>query len=306
MFATHGRTLGALVATALALSACGDSVGSDTARLSIMLTDAPGDLAEAWVEIEQIYLQGEGGRIVLRDQSTGLIDLLTLQNDVAGLVQDAVVPAGSYSELRFVLGDAYIRTVDGAVHATQGAALPAGTTADGKLNCPSCAQSGLKVKLPGGAVSLDDESTILVVDFDVSQSFGHQAGRSGQWVMHPVLHATEFSVGGTISGTVTLAEGVTLPATCGGAAVGLAHFVPRALIGADTVASGAVDASGAYKIRFLAPATYTLAHAPAITFEDGSTLGFTATATPASVTVTSGATATADYTITAATCTPKA
>jgi hypothetical protein len=300
MFGTRSRILSSLVAGAVFLGAC-DSTGSDNTRLTIKLTDAPGDLAEAWVEIEQIYLQGSGGRVVLRDNSTGMIDLLTLKNDVVDLVADAVVPAGTYSELRFVIGDAYIRTAGGMVYAKQGTSLPAGVTAGGTLHCPSCAQSGFKVKFSDDGITLDDDAQVVLVDFDVSQTFGRQAGQSGRWVMHPVLTGADFSTTGTVAGTVSLAEGVTLP-PCGGDAVSLAHFVPRAIVGTDTVASGSVDANGAFRIRYLTPGSYTLGHAPSLTFDNGQSLAFTATATPASVTIASGAASAANYSITAATC----
>jgi hypothetical protein len=303
MFGNRGRILGSLLAGTLALGACdGGSTGSQTPRLSIKLTDAPGDLTEAWVDVQQVYLQGGNGKVVLRGQSTGLINLLTLKDDVASLVTDATVPAGTYSELRFVIGDAYVKTRAGTVYATQGAALPAGVTSSGTLNCPSCSQSGLKVKLPDGGVTLANESRVLAVDFDVSQSFGHPAGQSGQWVMHPVLRATDFTASGGISGTVALAQGVALPAACGGSPVAITQFVPRALVGTDTAASGAVDAGGAYHMRYVAPGTYTLGYAPSLVLANGQTLSFTATAQPASVTVASGGSATANYSITAATC----
>jgi hypothetical protein len=286
-----------------ALAACdGGSTSSHSPRLSVRLTDAPGDLSEAWVEIESISLVGSGGQMVLRSESTGLINLLTLKNSVADLVQAAVVPAGTYSELRFVIGDAYIRTKTGAVFATSGATLPAGTTASGTLRCPSCAQSGLKVKLPGGSLTLEDSTKIVMVDFDVSESFGHEAGGSGQWVMHPVLHATDFAVAGSIAGTVALATGVSLPATCGGSAVSLTQFVPKAIVGADTVASGSVESTGAYRIRYVAPGSYTMGQAPPLTFANGDSLIFASTATPPTVTVASGATATSNYSVTAASC----
>jgi hypothetical protein len=283
------------------LGACDDGTGSRTSRVTLKLTDAPADLAEAWVEIEQVYLQGSGGRIVLRDESTGLIDLLTLRDQVIDLVSDHPVPAGSYSEMRFVIGDAYIRTESGQVFATAGAQLPPGTVATGTLHCPSCAQSGIKVKFMDGGLSLVDDAEILVADFDVSRSFGREAGQSGRWVMHPVITGADFTFSGGIAGTVGLAEGVTLPA-CGGGDVTLAHFVPRALVGTDTIASGNVDESGAYRIRFVPPGSYTLGYAPSLTFENGQTVSFTAAATPATVSVTSGATASADYAISAATC----
>ena len=43
----------------LAVSACSDSSGPDSAHgVTVLLTDAPGDVLEAVVTIEQIYLQG--------------------------------------------------------------------------------------------------------------------------------------------------------------------------------------------------------------------------------------------------------
>ena len=48
----------AVLATAAFLGGCDDEVtgGEGTGRLRVMLTDAPGDLAEAFVKIDQIVL----------------------------------------------------------------------------------------------------------------------------------------------------------------------------------------------------------------------------------------------------------
>ena len=93
------------VMTIGALAACGDSTNADTGRISLKLTDAPGDFQKAVVTIDQIYLQGgsdenpSGGRVVLLSTPV-TTDLLTLANSVQDLVTDAVVPAGTYSQLR--------------------------------------------------------------------------------------------------------------------------------------------------------------------------------------------------------------
>jgi hypothetical protein len=296
----------------MAMAACdgGGGTGSGTPRLSIRLTDAPGDLREAWVKVDKVYLQGTtpadstSGRVTLMETATGWVNLITLSGgNFASLVNGVAVPAGSYSQLRLVVCDAYVVARDGTVYATSGATLPAGVTATGTLQAPSACQSGFKVKLPGGALTLENQSTILSVDFDVSQSFGHQAGNSGKWVLHPVMTATAVGFSGTINGTVALATGVTLP-TCGGAAVDLTRFVPRAVAALDSV-SGTVSTSGQYAMA-VAPNSYTMTYAPALSFTNGDSLSFTATATPATVTVASGGTQTANYSITAATCKVKA
>ncbi|CAA9325495.1 MAG: hypothetical protein AVDCRST_MAG89-1876, partial [uncultured Gemmatimonadetes bacterium] len=277
----HAKGILPLLA-ALALAACDGGTGSDQARLTIRLTDAPGDLAQAWVKIDRIYLQGAegdsaGGRVDVLTTRTGFVDLLTLSGGrTAELVNGAVVPAGRYSELRFVVCEAYIVTKNGTVYATKDAELPAGVTATGQLHIPSGCASGIKVKFPSGddAVELESESAIMTVDFDVTQSFGHQAGNSGKWVMHPVLRATGVGFSGGIAGAVSLAQGVALP-TCGGQAVTLQAFTPRAIAGADSL-NATVGADARYRIT-AAPGTYTMAYAPVVAFTNGDSLTVTAT-----------------------------
>jgi hypothetical protein len=303
----HGRLVLPLLA-ALAMAACdGATGGNGGARVSVRLTDAPGDLKEAWVRIDRIYLKGGAadstgdGSADLLTTRTGWVDLLTLSGGrTAELVSGAVVPAGRYSELRMVVCEAYVVSRAGDVYATSGAALPSGVTADGTLQIPSGCSSGLKVKFQGDEpVELASESTILTVDFDVSQSFGHQAGNSGRWVMHPVLHATSVGFAGGIGGTVSVAQGVAL-STCGGAPVAVAAFVPQATAGAEVFTS-AVGTDGRYRIT-VAPGTWTMSYAPALSFANGDSLMVTAAPSAPSATVASGETATVDYSITAATC----
>ena len=94
---------------------------------------------------------------------------------------------------------------------------------------------------------------------------------------------------------------MTLPATCGGAAVDLTAFVPQATFG-ELVLSGATDADGVFSFPFVAPGTYTLGYASEVEFDNGETLEFTAAPSVTTATIASGGSATADYTITAASC----
>jgi hypothetical protein len=55
---------------------------------------------------------------------------------------------------------------------------------------PSFAQSGLKVNLPSDLFTVGADPVWVLVDFDVSQSFGRAAGGSGMWVMSPVLQGS--------------------------------------------------------------------------------------------------------------------
>jgi hypothetical protein len=186
---------GAALALALGatLTGCDSQDPNGTTSLSVRLKDAPGDVQHAFVTITEIDLVGSGGVQVLTSTPV-TTDLLTLATETLTLVQDVEVPSGTYHELRVKISGACLAADDGnggsTVYATDGYdSTPCGGDADGALHAPSFAQSGLKVKMNGGALVLDVPEKILLVDFDVTQSFGHQA--SG-WVMHPVVTGGEF------------------------------------------------------------------------------------------------------------------
>lgn len=191
--------VGGLLLVAAAV-ACDSPTGLGSGRLNLLLTDAPGDVVKAVVTIDRIYLQpsedSDAGRIVLLEDDV-TTDLLTLADSLHSLIQGATIPEGSYTQLRFVISGAYLE-VEGTgatneIYASSPtyAGLPAGAVVTGSLQMPSFALTGIKVTLPGDAVTIgDDDIVTLVVDFDVSQSFGKAAGASGMWVMTPVLHGS--------------------------------------------------------------------------------------------------------------------
>lgn len=309
MIGTRTRLLGSLLAGALALSAC-DGGGSDSnaSRVSIRLVDAPGDFKEVRVQIREVYLQrtsesdSTAGRLPLATDTVTYFDLLTLVGgNSAALVQDAVVPAGTYGALRIRVGDAYVVTKDNKVYATQGAVLPAGLTATGRINTTRGKSSGYQVRFPGSGLVVDGESTIAVLDFDVARSFGHVAGNSGQLILNPQFTATEVALSGGIGGMVAV-SGATFP-VCGGAATDVTHFVATATGPATLSAKAGADAK--YSMPFATPGTYAMGVAP-VGYANGDTLTFTATASQPSVTLASGGRATVDYNVTAIACKAKA
>lgn len=212
----------ALVAGLAGVLSCADQSGPGLASISVVLKDAPGDVTAAVVTISEINLQGSGGSLSLSTTPV-TTDLTTLATDVISLVDGVTIPAGTYTQLRFVITGAYIEVEndDGSFSVYASSPDYAGLTefpdhgpVEGSLQMPSFGQSGLKVILPGNALNIGDGGQeLLVVDFDVQQSFGHQAGNSGQWVMHPVIKATSIGVTGSGVVTLTLGEGVTLPGT---------------------------------------------------------------------------------------------
>src|SRR5688500_10180561 len=252
------RSAGAAVALIVLTILYGcDSTGPGSTSLSILLTDAPGDVKTAVVTITQVYLQGGGddeceeegdedeledegdddddergngrgngrgnnhgddeddndeldddeaceaavegdadqsGRVVVSDEER-TVDLLTLTTSTTELVSGLTIPAGRYSQLRLVITGGYleVENADGttSIYASSPdyVGLPPGATVAGELRIPSFGSSGLKVHFPNGGLDLDGIESVLLLDFDVAQSFGHLAG-SDAWVMHPVVHGS--------------------------------------------------------------------------------------------------------------------
>jgi hypothetical protein len=80
---------------------------------------------------------------------------------------------------------------------------------NGDLQLPSFDQTGIKVQLPHEELVVT-EGQAYVVDFDVPESFAHEAGNSEKWVMHPVIKAEDMGLSQTITVELTLEEW-TLP-----------------------------------------------------------------------------------------------
>lgn len=273
----------ALMALGLFTVACDDSPtdgeftdGDGTARLSVFLTDAPGDVANVWVEVTDVVLVGDEGQVSLLEEPTDLINLLELQDRAMTLVEDAEIEAGTYGQLRFIVGGAVLETKAGAVHIQGDVEHPEGMEKTGELKCPSCSQTGIKVTFSGGLEFDPDEEGDLLLDFDVKQSFGHQAGRSGMWIMRPVIHARldddgngQPDAAGEIAGTVALGtdendEPLTIP-QCGGSERTLEEFVPTATTTTVTddegnflTFTGEADEDGELEIEVLEEDTYDL------------------------------------------------
>jgi hypothetical protein len=251
-------TAGLVLLTAVAGCEFGASGPHQAGTVSILLTDAPGDFHKAVVTIDQIYLQSgegseEGGRVVLMDDPV-TADLLTLQNVAMELVEDVLVPGGTYAQLRLVISGGYIEVEqeDGStkIYASSPQyATDNGVVADGSLQMPSYDTSGLKINPPGGALTVDGDQTFILLDFNVAESFGQQAGASGMWVMTPVIHASHLEMTGGVEFSLSLAEGVELP-TVGDDEITLADFSATLDKNGDVLTESFVEHDGTYKVNF--------------------------------------------------------
>ncbi len=293
-----------LSAAAGALALAAGCNGGRQGRVTVLLTDAPATFEAAVVTITRITLHGENGDTVLSDQKT-TTDLLTLANDVATLAKDAVVAPGTYQELRFQISGAYIEVPAATGTGTEIFAssptyegLPPGAVVSGPLKMPSYAQSGLKVDFAAGSLDVQAESKVLLVDFDVAQSFGHDTGNQTGWVMHPVIKGAELTISGNVDVTIALGTGVTLPVV-NNAQVTLGQFDAVLTSGDGTEKTlPFTDRGGGVfgaTFKYLFPGVYSVdVQAPAgVTFT-------TDPAHPASVTVEQGMDAHVGFTVTSA------
>jgi len=235
------RLVSPLLALVGAVACSNDSGPSGTGTVEVRLTDAPSDdFQSATIYVSEVTVKGSGasGSDQVISSTKASYDLLTLQNGVTATMGSATIPTGTYSQVRLLVDSA--RVVLAAGHTfTDGS-----TTA--KLTVPSGSQTGLKVNF-SGPVTVTEGQTILVVDFDISQSFVFQGSSNhpNSVSFKPVLHATVMDVAASISGTIT-------PLTSNAAVYAIA--------GTDTVQTTFANATtGAYTLSFLPPGTYVVA-----------------------------------------------
>jgi len=157
-----------LLMTIMVIGSLGcDSSGSndnfsdgEKGRFRLLLTDAPFpfDLVDSTnVVITRIELVSDTdslGKLVI---STDTMDfnLLDLQDGVTATLVDTLLPAGDYSQMRLLVGDARIILKD---------------ESEFFLKIPSGSSSGLKILLSGLTIA-PDSLTEIVLDFDISKSF---------------------------------------------------------------------------------------------------------------------------------------
>lgn len=255
---------------AAGVAACGESTVSPegTAHVRVLLTDAPIDyIAAAMVDIGAVQLVPaageEGGIVTLSDDGTdGPVDLLTLQDAATEILADSEIEAGAYTQLRLIVESASVTLADGYE-------FNDGST-EKDLFVPSGAQTGIKLLL--GAADGDEDGEgdgdggldisgdmVLVVDFDVSESFVIQgnpetpAGIMGM-LFKPTLRVVVEDITGTISGTVsteledTEVEDLSVSARLDGDE-SVEDFQ-------TTTVAGLTGADGAYTLHFVAPGSY--------------------------------------------------
>ncbi|WP_424492646.1 DUF4382 domain-containing protein [Salinimicrobium sp. GXAS 041] len=206
----------------------------ETSRITVELTDAPGDYEEVWVEVEDVMVKreasddGEEGWISLEGVRTGTYNLLTLTGGETELLAETEISAGFISEMRLVLGENNTVVVDGVSY---------------DLQTPSAQQSGLKLQVDK-ELEADIEYN-FIMDFDVDQSVV-KAGASGNYNLHPVLRLSAMAETGSIMGTIHPTNITSLVVA----------------ENASTTVSAYTNSEGEFKLNGLPQGTYKLTVTP--------------------------------------------
>lgn len=157
----------------------------EMARMSVKLTDAPGDYDAVFIDVQDVVIKYNGSQeeITIGEINTGVYNLLELTGGISVLLVDDEIPAGDISQIRLILGENNSIVVDGETF---------------PLQTPSAQQSGLKINvnetLEGGIFYE------FILDFDVDKSIVVQG--NGDYLLKPVIRASTEANTGAITGAV--------------------------------------------------------------------------------------------------------
>lgn len=230
-----------LLSFSLLFVGCDSQLGnndSDTGTMEVRLFDAPIDSAdEVNVNILRVEVNreedDEGWQVISEPDST--FNLLELTNGAYAVLGEQELEAGTYHQIRLILSqDGHNIVVDGEEH---------------DLKVPSGAQTGIKLEVDA---EIEPGITyVLLLDFDVSKSVV-KAGMNNpalDYLLKPVIRATNQATTGNIAGTVDPAE-----------ARPMVHAIDA---NDDTLASAAADTSnGGFMLMGLDEGTYTVSIDP--------------------------------------------
>jgi hypothetical protein len=198
---THILKVTALAAST-ALAACGGGSESGTGTLRLALTDAPAcgfDRVDVTVEKVRVHKsdsanEGDAGWSEVVLQPAKRVDLLSLTNGALAELGQTPLPAGKYTQMRFVLSP------NNAANPLANSVTPTGGD-ETAVSTPSGAQSGLKMN-----VDIEVEANKVAdfaLDFDTCRSFV-RLGNSG-YLLKPVIAVIpRISDGAQVTGLVAL------------------------------------------------------------------------------------------------------
>jgi len=213
---------------------CSDDSSTDptlggTGFIKINLVDAPGDYQQVNVEIVRVEIHradatdSTRGWSVISEDSL-YVDLLTLTDGHSAVLADSVLSAGTYTQVRLILGENNTVMVDSVLH---------------DLEIPSSMNTGLKLNHP--FTITDGALYEFTLDFDADRSV-HQTG-NGRYKMKPVIRIIVDETSGGLEGVVQPIE---------------ARAMVWTMAGEDSVVAWADTLTGRFAFSFLPSGTYDL------------------------------------------------
>ncbi|MFP8488402.1 DUF4382 domain-containing protein [Gracilimonas sp. Q87] len=230
------KTITALVFTTFLFIGCGTQSDSRTGTFQVLLHDAPAHYDEVNVFIESVEVNnstGDEGWVTVSTPEQSF-DLLELTNGVLEPLGEVELEPGTYQQIRLILSrDGHSVVTNGEVH---------------DMFIPSGAQTGIKLNV--NAEIQPDITYTMLLDFDASRSVvvtGTEV--SGEnYILKPVIKATNQAITGNIEGIVSPAD---------------AKPVVYAIANGDTLSSTFADTtSGNFRLIGLEEGSYTVSVDP--------------------------------------------
>lgn len=206
-----------LVGVLFGLTACqedSESMEAGKGKLVVKLTDAPFpvDLVDqALVTIDRIEIRRaaysllddegmESSSFIVLSEETMQFNLLELRNGITAEMLAMHIDTGFYDMVRLHVVESEIILKDGNSYS---------------LKVPSGSSSGLKIKITPALNIEGNETSVVLLDFDVSKSFivkGNLNAKEGikGFIFKPVIRAVWQEVSASIEGKVVDAEGAPL------------------------------------------------------------------------------------------------
>lgn len=206
---------------------------SGTTKVSVRLTDAPGNFQQVNVDITGVVFKMNNDSSVSLNVTAGIYNLLDFVNGIDVLIASAEVESGTLSQVRLILGPNNTVMVDDMVY---------------PLSTPSAMQSGLKLNVNSELTSGVDYN--LLLDFDANQSIVVKG--NGEYQLKPVIRTISEATTGSVHGSIVTP--LALPATV-------------SVTDGTNIYTTLTDANGNFLVRGLPVGTYSFVITPKLPYQ---------------------------------------
>lgn len=211
---------------------CDKDNSSETTRVKVRMTDAPGNYEQVNVDVTGVEFKMNNSTTVNLNVTEGVYNLLDFVNGLDTLIASADIESGTLSQVRLILGPNNSVKVDGEIY---------------PLSTPSAAQSGLKLNM--NSVLTPGVDYNLLLDFDANLSIVNTG--NGKYQLKPVIRAISEATTGSVHGSIVTALALpTLVSVSNG----------------TEIYTSVTDVNGNFLVRGLAAGTYTVTVTPQLPF----------------------------------------